>query len=66
MGLCTLLVLEGGGKLEAITTGLTGLATSVATNATSVLGSLLPVLAPVVAAIIVVRLGKRFIGQFSN
>lgn len=52
--------------MDAVTTAITGMATTVQTNALSVIASILPVLGVVVAAVIVASLGYRIIKRFSK
>ena len=52
--------------IDAITTAITGMATSVQTAGLATIAAVLPVLGVLVAAIIVAKIGIRMIKRFSN
>lgn len=55
-----------GNAMDAITTAITGMATTVQTSALDMIAAVLPVLGVVVAAVIVATLGYRIIKRFSK
>lgn len=59
--------MEGGANaMDAVTTAITGMATSVQTAGLEVIANILPVLATLIAAIIVARLGYKLVKRFAG
>ena len=58
--------MEGGSAVSAVTTAISGMASTVADNALGLCSTILPVLAPIIAAIIIATLGYKLVRRFSK